>query len=565
MARSSLFSTLRRLARRAQMAALGVTPEQVAAAPRGPTRRELLRRSIGAAALLPLAPLVAACGDNASGVADLASVAIIGGGIAGLTCAYFLEKAGLHATVFEASMRTGGRMFTDYTSLAGGQLCDLGGELIDSDHVVIPLLAKELGLEVDDLIEATADLSHDLFYIGGKALTEAEIVTAFTPVAAKMTAALTAGDASTTEFSRIDNLSIPQWLTQEAGLKTTDLMYRLLTVSFLEEFGLEVEQQSAWNMLTLIDANVPPDNFSVFGLSDERYHMHKGSQSVPDAIAATLPDQILVDHALTKVVANAADYTLTFTTSGGDVEITVDHVVYALPFTKLREVDLTAALLTADKTTVIQNLGYGTNAKLMLQFADRPWETTGKSDGGSISDVGQLQTTWSTSRGQAGAQGIMTNFVGGMRGVAIADGTPEAQAQMVLPWLDTVFPGTSGTYLAKSAIRQHWPTYPFNKGSYASYLVGQWSFLGQEGARVGNQHFCGEHCSENFQGYMEGGAETGAMNAGEILDDLGVRLPPELQGIITMITARRRVPRGSYHAGFGKRMTIGQLRRRGPA
>jgi monoamine oxidase len=33
----------------------------------------------------------------------------------------------------------------------------------------------------------------------------------------------------------------------------------------------------------------------------------------------------------------------------------------------------------------------------------------------------------------------------------------------------------------------------------------------------GNVHFAGEHCSVNFQGYMEGGAREGIRAAYEIL------------------------------------------------
>jgi monoamine oxidase len=32
-------------------------------------------------------------------------------------------------------------------------------------------------------------------------------------------------------------------------------------------------------------------------------------------------------------------------------------------------------------------------------------------------------------------------------------------------------------------------------------------------------HFAGEHCSQSFQGFMEGGAEEGARAANEILSD----------------------------------------------
>jgi monoamine oxidase len=35
----------------------------------------------------------------------------------------------------------------------------------------------------------------------------------------------------------------------------------------------------------------------------------------------------------------------------------------------------------------------------------------------------------------------------------------------------------------------------------------------------GNCHFAGEHCSQNFQGFMEGGAEEGERAAQEIISD----------------------------------------------
>jgi monoamine oxidase len=34
-------------------------------------------------------------------------------------------------------------------------------------------------------------------------------------------------------------------------------------------------------------------------------------------------------------------------------------------------------------------------------------------------------------------------------------------------------------------------------------------------------HFAGEHCSVNYQGYLEGGAEEGQRAAQEIIADLG--------------------------------------------
>jgi monoamine oxidase len=561
MARSPLFRVLRRIVRRAHHAnRLGIQPGELGgAAPSGPSRRDVLRGTLGAAALVPLA---SACGDNL-GNATGPSIAIVGGGIAGLSCAHFLGLAGLRAEIYEAAMRTGGRMYTSRGMLQGDQICELGGELIDTDHLVIPALAATFGLTLDDLPAGTYNLVQDVFHFKGAIVPEATIIAQFMPVAMKMDAAIMAGDANPTEFARIDNMSIPEWLASPVAmggpaLPLTSTIRQILEMAYLGEFGLEPSDQSAWNLITLIGTDTT-DGFKVFGDSDEVYHLHQGSGALPDKISATLEDQIHLDHVLTAVAADGDRFVLTFQTSDGTVTVNADHVVYALPFTKLRQVDLTGAGLTAGKMKVINELGMGTNAKLMLQFDERAWENApGLSNGSSITDVGELQATWATSRGQDGVQGVMTNFVGGGRGLSIGDGTAESQAQMALPWLETVFPGTQAHYIAGSAIRQHWPSYEFTKGSYASYLKGQWSFLGTEGAREGNQHFCGEHCSENFQGYMEGGAETGTMVAGEILDDLGVTQPPVLAGLISQITAS---PRASYHAGFGQRMRISQVRR----
>jgi monoamine oxidase len=44
---------------------------------------------------------------------------------------------------------------------------------------------------------------------------------------------------------------------------------------------------------------------------------------------------------------------------------------------------------------------------------------------------------------------------------------------------------------------------------------------GYERIRQRNIHFAGEHCSVEFQGYMEGGAAEGIRAAHEVRRDLG--------------------------------------------
>jgi monoamine oxidase len=51
-------------------------------------------------------------------------------------------------------------------------------------------------------------------------------------------------------------------------------------------------------------------------------------------------------------------------------------------------------------------------------------------------------------------------------------------------------------------------------------------FAGSERERSGNCHFSGEHCSIDFQGLMEGGAQEGLRAANEILADYKVAIFP---------------------------------------
>jgi len=501
------------------------------------TRRDLLKGGLAGLALAKLP----GCGDDTMPPPGPGPrIAIIGAGTAGLHAAYQLRMHGVDARVYEASGRTGGRMFT-MGGFADGQIAELGGELVDTAHTTIMALAAHFGIALDDLHaeEQANALASDTFRMGGAVLKEADLVAAFTPVAAKMDAAVTAADADDAEFARIDALSIDQWLAQEAGLAANDVFRRLLELAYVGEYGLEVAEQSAWNLIYLMNYAMP-DPFEIFGESDETYHLHAGSQSIPDALAAAVgADAIELERALAAVAPAGERFALHFET--GD-DVIADHVIFALPFTKLREVDLSSVPLPADKRQVIDELGYGTNAKLMLSYTSRVWRTHG-AGGTAITDEGELQATWDTSRGQAGQSGLLTNFVGGARGIAIGLGTAEDRAQEIEPWVEALFPGAAAAYRASSAVRQHWPSAPFHKGSYACYKPGQWSFSGTEGTRVGRLHFCGEHTSVDFQGYMEGAAETGARAASEVLGDLEIAPTAFLRAILSAPRPRPRGPR----------------------
>jgi hypothetical protein len=90
---------------------------------------------------------------------------------------------------------------------------------------------------------------------------------------------------------------------------------------------------------------------------------------------------------------------------------------------------------------------------------------------------------------------------------------------------ERVFPGASATRAGMKEVRFQWQSFPWTKGSYASYVVGQrTSFGGAEGGAVEGLHFVGEHCSCYAQGFMEGGCETGETAAQAVAQPRGKRI-----------------------------------------
>lgn len=527
MARTALVDLLRRAAAIAAHArASGESLDEAIERERGlrvdHARRRFLRNSIGASAGLMLAACAGVPAPRRTAVAD--DVIIVGAGIAGLACAHRLRAAGIGVRIHEAQERIGGRMFSLRGHFADDQVCELGGELIDSGHVRMRALAAELGLELDDLAEDPTHAFGDVWFCAGRRYGEAEILREFAPLAeaiARDAATLPDDDityAAPGGAEALDRESISAWLDRNGA---AGWLRTLIEVAYTTEMGLECGEQSALNLLTFIDPGL--DAFRIFGESDERYHVRGGNDLVVQRLGAGLDDAIATGNVLEAVRQNGdGSYTLGFKRGTGAFETRARQVVLALPFTTLRNVRIDVELPAA-KRRAIAELGYGTNAKLMIGFSERVWRTRHRSAGATFSDL-PVQTTWETSRMQAGAAGILTNFVGGRHGVEIGGGTAKQQADLAARELDAIFPGLSAAREGAREARFHWPTHPWTLGSYACFTPGQWTSLrGAMGERVGNLHFAGEHCALDNQGFMEGGLETGEWVAQAIAGSAGVR------------------------------------------
>ena len=259
-----------------------------------------------------------------------------------------------------------------------------------------------------------------------------------------------------------------------------------------------------------------------------------GNQQLPEAIATAIgPANVKMGWAMQSIKKNAdGSIAMTFTTPGKKQTVTADQVILCMSFSVLRTLDTSGAGFDTLKQTAITQLGSGRNAKLQLQFATRYWNTQGPwglSNGTVYSDLG-FQNTWDVTRAQPGTTGILVDYAGGNYAGSFAPSTPYSNAatnvqvtgyaQAWLKQLETVFPGITAQWTGKATLSTPFRD-PLLNCSYSYWKPGQYvGFSGYEGVPQGAIHFAGEHCSQDFQGYMEGGAGEGMRAAQEVLDAL---------------------------------------------
>jgi monoamine oxidase len=447
------------------------------------------------------------------------TVAIVGGGVAGLTAAYRLHAAGASPVLFEASNRWGGRMYTKY-DFYKGMFCELGGEFVDTDHEDLQTLGKELGVEMQNLTEDGGD---DLYFFKGVFHTPKDMIDpatksgAFGPIAkkiAKDAGKLTDKDDNWTRYARkLDQMSLKDYLEQFRG-KTGDWTIDVLDVAYNIEYGLETKDQSSLNMVDFITTDMSKP-FSMFGPSDEIYRIKGGSSALITALVNALQDKIEMKQgfALAEIDHKGGQIVMGFDAPGGAQTVNYDAVILALPFTKLRQVKgLERLPLGADKLKCIRELGYGINAKIMNGTTSRSWQgsDTGlpaQSNGTFYSDLG-FQNLWDTSRAQPGEAGIITNYLGAKPGLTDAKSALDAfradLPKMSQKMADSLYPNAVTSWF--------WAVYPYTLGSYASAKVGQYTTLldvASEPALKGRLQFAGEHTSSEFLGFMNGGVQSG--------------------------------------------------------
>ena len=508
MARTQLLSWIDgRL--RAARAHLGV------AGPRALSRRAML-------AMLATAACTPQAGPELNGEAG--SVAIVGGGASGLVAAWRLASAGATVDVFESSGRLGGRMYTLRDFTPEGQFCELGGEFVDSGDAALLRVCGELGVRVEPM--APQGAKPTLYDVGGFQWGDADLLDPAGPtgpflaialrVAADQAALLDAAGGWTERARQLDDLPLSDYLESLAE-STEPWVIDLLALAWHAAFGVAIREQSSLNFVDLVGTDTARP-FALFGKRDGALRIAGGSSSLPDALERRLSGEPLVQrvaihkrHQLAAISRSEGGLKLSFRPADGSpFERTFAHVVMAMPFTRLREIrGLGGLALPADKMMVINELGHGATAKLIVGADARP------AHGRTISDRG-FQTLWESSVGQAGDGAVLTNCFAGE-----AARGEEAQALARLQaGLSVLSPEVAQSLTPKVRTSLFWANHPHTRGSRATCLTGQYTRYPEIAARVeldGRLVFAGEQTAMSAMGTMDGAVAAGERAARDLL------------------------------------------------
>lgn len=524
MAKSPLITTLRQAYRVAQISRKqGIPPAEVLGIlnERRISRRRLLQGGLAIAGATA-ATTFRRDGHSALAQSGISPVLVVGAGIAGLTAAYRLKQSGVPVHIVEARNRVGGRIRT-LPNVAGTNIkAELGGEYIDTAHVSMRGLAQELGFNLIDLFDVFNGLTPETFFFNGRRIPIEQIIQDFAPATQQIEADLAAienfesyatPDPAT---AALDKVSLKKYLER---LPTSPTLRKILDVAYVLWEGRETQEQSCLNLLYNIGTE--PGEFALYGESDERYQVQGGNDQIPRKLAQILANAIETGTVLDSLTRlSDGRYRVSLRCGNRSFDRKYERVLLTLPFSVLRKIDLRVDLPPAKKLA-INTLGYGTNSKLFTGYQSRLWRNPYKSNCNVYTDL-PFQSTREATPFAPGSKGLVENFTGGRQGVAIGTATPEYHAQRFVAQFEQVFPGISAKRLP-GAVRAYWTGEQYSRGSYSTYLVGQYTQMyGAQGERAGNLFFAGEHCSVEFWGFMEGGCETGEIAAAEILEDLGL-------------------------------------------
>jgi monoamine oxidase len=472
--------------------------------PSGITRRDMLERSLGAAAALLLSDRFSVH----SGAAPRAAgrVIVIGGGFSGLAAAYELSKVGYDVTVAEARNRVGGRVLS-FSDFVPGKNVEGGGELIGSNHPAWVGYAKQFGLKFLDVSEE--DLEAPIVLNGkrlsaddSEALWE-EMEKAFNTIvtdAAKVDADTpwTAANADA-----LDKRSLASWIN---SLSASPLCKLGLHTMMAADNGMVTEWQSYLGNLAMVKGG----GLEKYWSESEVYRCRGGNQQLATKFVAAIGPAKVLTRTIVRSVS-VTEQGVRVTLASGKV-LEGDHVILTAPPPTWNRIAFEPALPLSLPPQM------GTNVKFLMAFNGPFWRRAEL--GPEMLTDGPISATWHVTDGQRGPGDALVAFSGGPAAEQCREWTATERNAKYLAEMRKVYKNTPPFLRTRF---MDWPGDPWVKASYSFPAPGQVTAQGPTFRKgLGRLHFAGEYCSYAFMGYMEGALNSGAAVAKRIATTDGV-------------------------------------------
>jgi len=440
------------------------------------------------------------------------TVTVIGAGLAGLSAAYDLHRAGWKVTVLEARERVGGRVYS-VRSFSNGLVAEGGGEFIEDSHTRMLAYAKQFNLQLGRVgswqkqagdwgaFEGKSGALSDEKIWGTNLHTEIEKVWDAVSELGKYVPDPNQPQAAR-DAERLDAQSALDWIN---ALEAHPLAKNCFIQHIRSEYTTEPE---CFSLLDLAR------NSAMYYGTDERqpnWRVVGGNDLIPRALADALPD-VRMNAAVISIRTLPDEVAVTYKQADTYLTINSTFAILAIPLTTARLVEFNPPLPSAHQR-MVNEVSYGAVTKVMIQYRKRFWDDRGWN--GRLTTDSPIVMTWFATSHLQSEGGIITAYTGGEPGAKLSALSDEERIRVAVAEIEKIFPGSSD--LVEHTATIAWLNEPYTRASYMALAPGQvtahWRTLSEPAGRL---FFAGEHTTA-IQGFMEGAVESGQRAAASII------------------------------------------------
>ncbi|MGH9139820.1 MAG: flavin monoamine oxidase family protein [Vicinamibacterales bacterium] len=442
------------------------------------TRRAFLARSAAAAMAATVAPR-----PSASAVGPQ-KVVVIGAGLAGLCAAFELVNGGHDVSIFEARTRPGGRVHTLREPFADGLYAEAGAMTISSSHALSLRYARLFELR---LVDVNAAAGAFITYINGQRVNRPASARQYFGDALASASGADAADWPPPSLREYDAITVGElWRRNGASAETL----AVLRLGFLGLLGDGIDAVSALNALRETGLRLP---------GDTHYRIDGGNDRLPKAFAVRLRERIHYGAPVVHIAHDHASVQVTVKDGSGLHQLAADRLVCAVPYTTLRDVEISPAFSPLKQRAIQEALSTSVT-RTFMQCRTRFWTKDGLS-GGAATDL-PVTSLGHVTGDQPGPRAILESYTAGAIARRLA-GMPIAERlDFVVDQSSRIFPELRAAFEGGTSVS--WGDDPWSKGAYAWFKPGQLAVLPPRAAEPeGRIHFAGDHTSA-LPGWMQG-------------------------------------------------------------